>query len=234
MLGGRREPVYFTAMIKRASPHIKICGLRTIADLKTAIEAGARWVGFVHFENSPRHVSRQEGKALVEAAQAMSQDIETVVLLVNPSAEAAAELAEDWGVDHIQLHGQETNEMIHRLRGLRPSGEIWKALPVSSRDDLKTVKAYPAADRFLFDARPPKDADRPGGWGHSFDWTLLKGFSCDKPWLLAGGLSPDNVAEACVTSGAKAVDVSSGVEAQKGVKDDALIRSFCKNAQGAG
>ena len=119
---------------------------------------------------------------------------------------------------------------ISSIRAGRPIGEVWKALPVSDAEDLKAVKLYPAADRYLFDAKPPKNADRPGGWGHSFDWALLKGFSCARPWLLAGGLTPDNAAEAARVSGAKALDVSSGVEAEKGVKDIALIKAFCENA----
>lgn len=194
--------------------------------LRTAIEAGARWVGFVHFEKSPRHITRQAGAALVEAARAIRKDIEIVVLLVNPEPEFAAEIAADWGVDHIQLHGAETNDTLNAIRRLRPEGELWKALPVSTAEDLEAVKAFPAADRFLFDAKPPKDADRPGGWGHAFDWTILKDFAVDRPWLLAGGLNPENVADAVRISGAKAVDVSSGVEREKGVKDAAKIKGF--------
>ncbi|MAP95723.1 MAG: phosphoribosylanthranilate isomerase [Ponticaulis sp.] len=211
---------------------IKICGLKTEADVRAAVEAGARWLGFVHFEKSPRHVSIETGEALIAAAREVSTEVETVVLLVNPETDMAVELAERWDVDHIQLHGQETNMQIQTIRTARGRGEVWKALPVSEADDLNAVKLYPAADRFLFDAKPPKDASRPGGWGHSFDWTLLKGFRCDRPWLLAGGLSPENVAEAVRISGAKAVDVSSGVEAEKGVKDAAKIASFCAAVRG--
>lgn len=210
-------------------PHIKICGLKTENDVRAAIEAGARWLGFVHFEKSPRHVTRDEGKALIAFARSVCEDIETVVLLVNPETAFAVELAEDWGVDHIQLHGDEPNIQLQTIRAKRGEGEVWKALPVSTTDDLKQVRLYPAADRYLFDAKPPKDADRPGGWGHSFDWTILKGFSCGRPWLLAGGLTPENVAEAVRISGTKAVDVSSGVEAEKGVKDAALISAFASS-----
>ena len=213
-----------------ALPHIKICGLKTEDDVRTAVEAGARWLGFVHFEKSPRHISLDVGQKLAALAASLSPNVETVCLLVNPSAKEAIEIAEALGVDHIQLHGQETNMDISSIRAGRPTGEIWKALPVSDAEDLKAVKLYPAADRYLFDAKPPKNADRPGGWGHSFDWTILKGFSCARPWLLAGGLTPDNAADAVRVSGAKALDVSSGVEAEKGVKDAALIKSFCENA----
>ena len=211
---------------------IKICGLRTGADVKAAVEAGARWIGLVHFEASPRHVSVEDGAALAAHARTLSPSVETVVLLVNPSAEEAARLAGEMGVDHIQLHGAETNEMMHDLRVLRPEGEIWKALPVSERADLEAVKDYPAADRFLFDAKPPKDASRPGGLGHAFDWNILSGFECPRPWLLAGGLTPENVVEAVKVSGARAVDVSSGVEAEKGVKDAGKIAAFASGVRG--
>ena len=205
---------------------IKICGLRTGADVKAAVEAGARWIGLVYFEASPRHVSVEDGAALVAHARTLSPSVETVLLLVNPSAEEAARLAGEMGVDHIKLHGAETNEMLHDLRVLRPEGEIWKALPVSERADLKAVKDYPAADRFLFDAKPPKDASRPGGLGHAFDWTILSGFESPRPWLLAGGLTPENVAEAVKVTATRAVDVSSGVEAEKGMKDAGKIAAF--------
>ena len=211
---------------------IKICGLKERGSVREAIKAGARWLGFVHFEKSPRHVLQSEGAELVAAAKAINPDIETVILLVNPTVDKAVSLADEWGVDHIQLHGSEDNQLISDIRARRKSGEIWKALPVSAPVDLEAVANFPAADRFLFDAKPPKDADRPGGWGHSFDWTILKDFSCDRPWLLAGGLNPDNVAEAVEISGAKAVDVSSGVESEKGVKDVVLIKAFASSVCG--
>ena len=211
---------------------IKICGLKERGSVREAIKAGARWVGFVHFEKSPRHVLRSEGAELVASVKSINPDVETVILLVNPTVDEAVSLADEWGVDHIQLHGSEDNQLILDIRARRKSGEIWKALPVSAPVDLQAVADFPAADRFLFDAKPPKDADRPGGWGHSFDWTILKDFSCDLPWLLAGGLNPDNVAEAVEISGAKAVDVSSGVESEKGVKDVVLINTFASSVHG--
>ena len=151
---------------------IKICGLRTEADIRAAAQAGARWIGFVHFPKSPRHVSVEEGAALVELAREIAPKLETVVLLVNPSADEAVAIADGMGVDHIQLHGGETNFVLSDIRKARPMGEIWKALPVSEAEDLEIVAEFPAADRFLFDAKPPKDASRPGGLGESFDWTF--------------------------------------------------------------
>lgn len=219
-------------MNKLPLPHVKICGLKTEPDIRAAIEAGARWIGFVHFENSPRHLSRDEGRALVAVAKAKSPTMETVILLVNPETDFAAEIADDWGVDHIQLHGDEPNIQLQSIRVKRGEGEVWKALPVSSAEDLKQVKLYPAADRYLFDAKPPEDADRPGGWGQSFDWSILKGFACGRPWLLAGGLTPENVPDAVRISGAKALDVSSGVEREKGVKDAEMIAAFTAAARG--
>ena len=206
---------------------IKICGLRTKADVRAAVESGARWIGFVHFPKSPRHIARDEGAELVAFARSLDEAVETVVLLVDPEPDFAIGLADEWDVDHIQLHGRETNETLSRIRAGRHSGELWKAFPVSRIRDLDAVTTFPAADRFLFDARPPVNADRPGGWGHSFDWTILTGFACDRPWLLAGGLTPENVAEAVRITGARGVDVSSGVESAKGVKDAALIEAFC-------
>ena len=211
---------------------IKICGLRTGADVKAAVEAGARWIGLVHFEASPRHVSVEDGAALAAHARTLSPAVEMVLLLVNPSAEEAARLAGEMGVDHIQLHGAEDNEMLHDLRALRPEGEIWKAFPVSEKADLAAAKDYPAADRFLFDAKPPKHASRPGGLGHAFDWNILSGFECPRPWLLAGGLTPENVAEAVKVTATRAVDVSSGVEAEKGVKDAEKSVAFGAAVQG--
>lgn len=217
-------------MVKRVD--IKICGLRKRDDIRAAADAGARWIGFVHFPKSPRHVSVEEGAALVAVARQIAPKLETVVLLVNVTADEAVSVAEGMGVDHIQLHGDEPNEVMSSIRRARPEGEIWKALPVSDASDLKAVKLYPAADRFLFDAKPPKDASRPGGLGESFDWTLLKGFACDRPWLLAGGLTPENVAEAVRVTGARGVDVSSGVEAEKGVKDAEKIAAFGEALRG--
>ena len=212
--------------------HIKICGLKTRDDIAAAAEAGARWIGLVHFEKSPRHVSLEDGRVLVDAAADIAPSLETVVLLVNPTPEEAVEVADALGVDHIQLHGSEGNDVLAAIRKLRPVGEVWKALPVSERSDLEAVKDYPAADRFLFDAKPPTDASRPGGLGHSFDWSVVEGFACDRPWLLAGGLTPENVAEAVRVTKAPGVDVSSGVEAEKGVKSAEKIKAFCQAVRG--
>lgn len=211
-------------------PHVKICGLRKEDDVSAAIDAGARWLGFVHFDKSPRHVDVGTANTLIAYARQKESKIETVLLLVNPTADEAVATANEMGVDHIQLHGNESNLDLQAIRAKRPNGEVWKALPVSTVEDLDQVKLYPAADRFLFDAKPPKDADRPGGWGESFDWSILRGFQCGKPWLLAGGLTPDNASEAARISGTKALDVSSGVEAEPGVKNAALIKAFVENA----
>ncbi|MAK61163.1 MAG: phosphoribosylanthranilate isomerase [Ponticaulis sp.] len=212
--------------------HIKVCGLNSYADVDHAAGAGARWVGFVHFPKSPRHIEVSKGAEIIRQATEAGLTVETVLLLVNPTAEEAVELANAFGVDHIQLHGSETNDVISAIRRARPLGEIWKALPVSEAADLEAVKDFPAADRFLFDAKPPKDASRPGGLGESFDWTLLQGFECNRPWLLAGGLTPENVAEAVRITGAPGVDVSSGVEAEKGVKDASKIAAFGEAVRG--
>ena len=208
---------------------VKICGLRTRADVETAKEAGAHWIGLVDFPKSPRHVDAQTARDL--SGYARSLGLEPVVLTVNPTVEQIEAYLDGWEISAIQFHGSEPNSALANARELAgDTVEIWKALPIATREDLKAVEAYPAADRFLFDAKPPKDATRPGGLGHAFDWTLLSDFDCPKPWLLAGGLTPDTVAEAVAISGANAVDVSSGVEQEKGVKSTQLIHAFVQNA----
>ena len=201
----------------------KICGLSTPEAVDCAVEAGAAMVGFVFFPPSPRAISMEQAKALAARVPA---HVKKVALTVNADDALLADIAANAGVDMLQLHGNEPPERVFEVRhtyGL----PVIKALPVEDQVDLMVARGYDAVvDYFLFDAKPPADATRPGGNAVAFDWALLKGFALAKPWLLAGGLTPQNVAEAAAISGAHWVDVSSGVEDAPGVKNLDKIRAF--------
>ncbi|MBJ3785684.1 phosphoribosylanthranilate isomerase [Devosia sediminis] len=208
---------------------VKICGIKTYDMLDVAIAAGADMVGFMHFPRSPRHVSIDELGGLISAARGR---IESCVVLVNPDNSSVAEVAA-LGPDWIQLHGPETP---HRVEAIRAEAgvEIMKALPIGAAEDVAHVADFTeVADRVLLDAKPPKGADRPGGLGESFDWSLLKALDPAIPFMLSGGLTPDNVAEAIRSVRPLGVDVSSGVERAPGVKDRRLIEAFIRNARAA-
>jgi len=201
---------------------VKICGIKTPDILETTIEAGADMVGFMHFQRSPRHVSVEAIADLISQARGR---IETCVVLVNPDNSCVAEIAA-LGPDWIQLHGPETP---HRVETIRAAAgvEIMKVLPIGSAEDVTHIADFvEVADRILVDAKPPKGADRPGGLGESFDWTLLKALDPSVPFMLSGGLTPQSVADAIKTVRPFGVDVSSGVESAPGVKDAALIDAF--------
>jgi len=209
---------------------IKICGIKTYDLLDAAIAAGADMVGFMHFQRSPRHVSIEELAGLISAARGQ---VQSCVVLVNPDNSCVAEVAA-LGPDWIQLHGPETP---HRVEAIRAEAgvEIMKALPIGSAEDIAQVAGFvDIADRILLDAKPPKGADRPGGLGESFDWSLLKALDPAIAFMLSGGLTPDNVADAIRNVRPMGVDVSSGVETAPGVKDRKLIEAFIRNARAAG
>ncbi|WEK04074.1 MAG: phosphoribosylanthranilate isomerase [Candidatus Devosia phytovorans] len=208
---------------------IKICGIKTLDLLDATIDAGADMVGFVHFARSPRHVSIEDIGTLISAARGR---IETCVLLVNPDNSCVAEVAA-LGPDWIQLHGPESP---HRVEAIRAEAgvEIMKAVPIGSAEDVAHVASFlDVADRILLDAKPPKGADRPGGLGDTFDWSLLEALDPSIPFMLSGGLTPQTVAEAIRIVRPFAVDVSSGVESRPGVKDKRLIEAFIRNARAA-
>lgn len=209
---------------------VKICGIKTLELLDATIAAGADMVGFVHFMRSPRHVSIEELADLISAARGR---IESCVLLVNPDNSCVAEVAA-LGPDWIQLHGPESP---HRVEAIRAEAgtQIMKALPIGSAEDVAQIEQFlPVADRILLDAKPPKGADRPGGLGDTFDWSLLDGLDRAIPFMLSGGLNPDTVAEAIRTvRPPMGVDVSSGVETAPGVKSKKLIEAFVRNARAA-
>ena len=208
---------------------IKICGIKTSAILEAAIEAGADMVGFMHFVRSPRHVDIDALGQLISEARGR---VETSVVLVNPDNTLVA-LVAALGPDWIQLHGAESPHRVEAIRG-EAGLNVMKAVPIGTAEDVAGVVSFvDVADRLLLDAKPPKHADRPGGLGVQFDWDLLKALDRDIPFMLSGGLTPDNVAEAVRQVRPFGIDASSGLETAPGEKDAALIRAFIDQARTA-
>lgn len=208
---------------------VKICGIRDAEGMDAAVAAGADLVGFVFFPPSPRAVAPAEA-AMLSARHAGGPV--RVGLFVDPTDEALAATLAAVPLGLIQLHGEETPERAAAIRA-RFGLPVMKAIGVAAEADLAAAAAFaPVVDRFLFDAKPPPGGPLPGGNAQPFEWRLMAGRGIAKPWLLAGGLTPANVAEAIRTAGAPGVDVSSGVERARGVKDGALIRAFVAAAKG--
>jgi phosphoribosylanthranilate isomerase len=209
---------------------VKICGLQTEAALEAALHNGADFVGFVFFPPSPRHIALAQARALARKARGQAK---IVALMVDPDDALIDAVTTAVTPDLIQLHGEETPNRvadIHR-RSARP---LMKAIKVRDREDLRSALGYRnIADLILFDAPPPAGATRPGGHGETFDWQALAGLHRDICYMLSGGLTPENVAEAIQITGAPIVDVSSGVERSLGEKDPDLIRRFLQAAKGA-
>jgi phosphoribosylanthranilate isomerase len=206
---------------------IKICGIRTSSILDTAIEAGADMVGFMHFPRSPRHIDMDTLDRLISEARGR---VETTVVLINPDNTLVAQVAA-LGPDWIQLHGPETP---HRVEAIRAEAgvNILKVVGIGTAEDVASVASFvDVADRMLLDTKPPKHADRPGGLGTSFDWILLKTLDPELPFMLSGGLTPGNVAEAVRLVKPFGIDVSSGIETAPGEKDAGLIRAFIEAAR---
>lgn len=209
---------------------VKICGLTTAETLDAALDGGAAFVGAVLFEKSPRHIEPLHAATLFERARGRAK---VVAVTVDADDARLTEIALILKPDLIQLHGSETPERAERARMLTGAGII-RALPIRSHEDFAEAEAWePFADHLMFDAKPPEGSALPGGVGARFDWTLLADRAFRRPWFLAGGLNPGNVAEALRISGAPLVDVSSGVESAPGVKDPALITAFLKAARSA-
>lgn len=209
---------------------VKICGLSTSGTLEAALDAGADMVGFVFFEASPRHVGLGAARELGRIAGGRATK---VALTVDADDATFENIIETLQPAILQLHGRES---VSRVRDIKQKFglPVMKAIPVGSVADLAAVPGYTAAaDRILFDARAPKDATRPGGLGVPFDWHLLEGMKLDVPFILSGGLSIDNVAEAVAITRPNGVDVSSGVESAPGIKDPDMIRAFIRAARAA-
>lgn len=205
------------------SVRVKICGLRSPADVAAVSAAGAAYAGFVFFPKSPRHLTLDQARA---AAWAAPPGLAKVALVVDADDAALDAIVAGVPLDMLQLHGRESPARVAAVRA-RFGLPVMKAVGVAGPEDLAGLgEMFVAADQILIDAKPPKGADLPGGNGMAFDWTLLAGRRWPKPWMLAGGLTRDNVAEAVRVTGARQVDVSSGVESAPGVKDHALIRAF--------
>ena len=204
---------------------VKICGLSTPETLKAAVQAGADYVGLVHFEKSPRHLSLVEAARLREL---VPPQVKTVLLVVNLAPTALAEAVREVRPDVVQFHGSETPEALAYFRALTGIA-AWRALGVKDAATLAdAVRFHGAADRLLFDAPA---SGLPGGNGTRVDWDLLKAYKAPTPWGLAGGLTPANVADAIRLTGAPLVDTSSGVESAPGIKNVDRIAAFCKAAR---
>lgn len=213
------------------SPLVKICGISDVQTLQAAIAAGADFVGFVHFEKSPRHVDVQTLETLVKFVRDDGRQTESVVVLVNPDDSLLQTICENQKPDYLQLHGSETPERAAAIKqafGVK----IIKALSVSTAADISQAEAFrDIADIICFDAKAPKDSDNVGGFGISFDWALLHArTSLPETWMLSGGLSTANVAEALQQTHAPIVDVSSHVETPvgSGKKDVSKISAFIR------
>ena len=204
-------------------PAIKICGLSTPETLDAAITAGVELVGFVFFPKSPRHLSFETAAAL--GKQAANRSVK-VALSVDADDALLDAITTHLKPDMLQFHGSESPARVAEAKA-RYGLPVMKAIGISGPADLAAVAAYDGvADRILFDAKPPKGADLPGGNGLTFDWDILTGTRLKAPFMLSGGLEPANVAEAARQTHAPAVDVSSGVESQPGVKDPARMAAF--------
>ena len=209
---------------------VKICGLSHPEHVAAAVDAGARYVGFVFFARSPRAVTAEQAAAL---ALDVPAGVARVGLFVNPDDAALDAVLAQVPLDIIQLHGSEPPERVAEIKALTGL-PVMKAVGVAGPGDLDALWDYGlVADMVLIDAKAPPGADLPGGNGLPFDWRLLAGRRIVKPWLLAGGLTPQNVAEAIRLTGAAGIDVSSGVETAPGVKDSGLMRDFVAAATAA-
>ncbi len=213
-----------------ADVRVKICGLTRPGDMEMVAGAGASYAGLVFFPKSPRNVTPEAARELaLEAPVGLAK----VGLMVNPTDEMLDEIMRLVPLDMVQLHGAETPERVAEVRA-RWGLPVMKAVGVGAAEDLEKLDVYQrVADQILVDAKPPKGADLPGGNGLAFDWRLIAGRRWSRPWMLAGGLTPENVGLAVAMTGVSQVDVSSGVESAPGIKDAEKVRAFVEAAKGA-
>lgn len=203
------------------SVEAKICGLSTPETVDAVIQGGARWIGFVTYPRSPRHISTDVLRTL---GARVPKSVGRVGLFVDPDDALLDERLATGAIDMLQLQGAETPARVAQLKA-RTGKAVMKVINVTTREDAERgIASYASvADRLMFE---PAGGVLPGGNAKAFDWTILRGLAVPLPWFLAGGLTPDNVAEAVRVTGARTVDVSSGVESSRGVKSIELIRAF--------
>jgi phosphoribosylanthranilate isomerase len=210
------------------SVKVKICGINSAEVADAAVLAGADFAGLNLHTASPRRLSVEQARAL---ADRLRSRLRVVVLLCDAADESIEQAVRSVRPDFLQLHGAESPERTAQIRE-RFRLDVIKAIAVQDETDLDTARAFEAvADMLLFDAKAPASAARSGGHGIPFDWRLLRGRNFARPWLLAGGLDPENVARAIAVSGAPGVDVSSGVETAPGRKSAKLVREFVSRAK---
>ena len=207
---------------------VKICGLTSPEAAAHAARAGAAYIGMVFFPPSPRSIGMTQAR---DIAEAVPPGVVKVALTVDPDDALLAQIA-SLPIDMMQLHGSEQPGRVEEIRSLTGL-PVMKAVGIRSAEDLAQIKRYEAiADQVLIDTKPPKGATRPGGNAVTFDWTLIANRDWTKPWMLAGGLTPANVADAIRITGANQLDLSSAVESAPGVKDPALVEAFISAANG--
>jgi phosphoribosylanthranilate isomerase len=212
------------------SVQVKICRINSVESADAAVRAGADFAGLVFFPGSPRKLTREQGASLAERMRGRAR---LVALMVNAKDEEIGAVVKALRPDFLQFHGSESPERVGAVRS-QFGVPVIKALAIAEAADLANAARYAdAADMFLFDAKAPANAARPGGHGAAFDWKLLRGRSFSRPWLLAGGLKAENVARAIKSSDAPGVDVSSGVETAPGVKSAQMISDFVSAARSA-
>lgn len=209
---------------------IKICGLKTDAALAAALAGGATHVGFIFFPKSPRNIAPPEAGRLRNLVGGKTK---AVAVTVDADNEFLDTIVAEMRPDILQLHGSETPERLAELK-VRYGLPVMKAISVREAADLAAIAPYiGVADRFLFDAKPPKGSELPGGNGVSFDWTILARLDADLDYMLSGGLNAANIGEAIRLANPPGLDISSGVESAPGVKDTALIEQFFKAVRAA-
>lgn len=210
-----------------ALPRVKICGLTSADAVKQAAQAGASYLGFCFYPPSPRAIRIEDAADIISAAPV---GVMKVALVVDPDDDMLDQLMA-LPIDMIQLHGSETPERVAMVKN-RTGLPVMKAVGIRDANDVPAINQYASvADQLLIDAKPPKNAELPGGNGVRFDWTLIANRRWAVPWMLAGGLTPDNVAEGLRLTGARQVDVASGVESAPGVKDPDRMNAFVSAAQ---
>ena len=208
---------------------VKICGINSVDTIRAAADAGAAYIGLNFFPKSPRYVDPTLAK---ELALACPEGMAKVALVVDGTDAELDTILSEVPVDMVQLHGQESPERVAEVKE-RYGLPVMKAIGIADEEDLPKIAEYSRiADQLLVDAKPPKAAVLPGGNGLSFDWKLIAGRRWAVPWMLAGGLTPENVATAVHLTGANQVDVSSGVESTPGVKDKDKMAAFIRAAKG--